>query len=52
MAGLLNLLNADNPVKFQWIKGRIEQMWPHWQAAFTSLKNKKDLGNTVQKKVM
>lgn len=49
--GLLNLLRDDNPVKFQWIKKRITQMWPHWQEAFSSLKRKKDLTKTVQKKV-
>ena len=48
---LFNLLKADNQVKFQWIKRRIQQMWPHWQAALKSLKHKKDLANTVQKKV-
>lgn len=52
VADLLNILKADKPVKFEWIKQRIKQMWPHWQAAFASLKNKKDLQNTVQKKIL
>ncbi|KAL9957677.1 hypothetical protein ACROYT_G034601 [Oculina patagonica] len=50
--GLLNLLRDDNPVKFHWIKRRITQMWPHWQEAFSSLKRKKDLTKTAQKKIL
>ena len=26
-------------------------MWPHWQAAFASMKERIDLQNTVQKRV-
>lgn len=48
---LLDLLQADKPVKFEWIKRRIRAMWPRWQAAFSSLKKKRNLSNTVQKKV-
>ncbi|KAJ7340119.1 Alpha-1,6-mannosylglycoprotein 6-beta-N-acetylglucosaminyltransferase A [Desmophyllum pertusum] len=50
--GLLNHLQDANAVKFQWMKRRIVQMWPKWQAAISSLKNKKDLTKTVQKKVL
>ena len=49
--GLLNLLKDDNAVKFQWIKKRVTRMWPYWQEAFSSLKRKKDLTKTAQKKV-
>ena len=49
--GLLNLLQDDSPVKFQWIKKRIRRMWPHWLTSFSSLKRKRDLTKTVQKKV-
>lgn len=49
---LLDLLHADKPIKFQWIKRRIRAMWPRWQAAFSSLKKKRNLSNTVQKKVV
>lgn len=48
---LLDMLKDDSPVKFQWIKRRITQMWPHWLTAFSSLKRKRDLTKTVQKKV-
>ena len=48
---LLDLLQADKPVKFEWIKRRIRAMWARWQAAFSSLKKKRNLSNTVQKKV-
>ena len=51
MDKLLNLLTDDNPVKFQWIKKRIMQMWPHWLTAFSLLKRKRDLTKTAQKKV-
>lgn len=51
MVDLLNLLNADKPEKFEWIKRRIQQMWPHWQTAFASLKTGRDLGGTIRKKV-
>ena len=49
---LLDLLQADKPIKFEWIKRRIRAMWPRWQAAFSSLKKKRNLSNTVQKKVV
>ena len=49
---LLDLLQADKPMKFEWIKRRIRAMWPRWQAAFSSLKKKRKLSNTVQKKVV
>ncbi|KAM7436482.1 hypothetical protein ABFA07_013746 [Porites harrisoni] len=49
---LLDLLQADKPIKFEWIKRRIRAMWPRWQAAFSSLKKKRNLSNTVQKKIL
>jgi len=49
---LLDLLQADKPMKFEWIKRRIRGMWSRWQAAFSSLKKKRNLSNTVQKKVV
>ncbi|XP_073230244.1 alpha-1,6-mannosylglycoprotein 6-beta-N-acetylglucosaminyltransferase A-like [Porites lutea] len=49
---LLDLLQADKPLKFEWIKRRIRAMWPRWQAAFSSLKKKRKLSNTVQKKIL
>ena len=49
---LLDLLQADKPIKFEWVKRRIRAMWPRWQAAFSSLKKKRNLSNTVQKKVV
>lgn len=49
---LLDLLQADKPMKFEWIKRRIRAMWPRWQAAFSSLKKKRNLSNTVQKKIL
>lgn len=52
VADLLNILVTDKPVKFEWIKRRIEQMWPHWQAAFASMKERIDLQNTVQKRIL
>ena len=51
MDRLFDLLKDDNPVKFQWIKKRIRQMWPHWMTAFSSLKRRRDLTKTAQKKV-
>lgn len=49
---LLDMLKDDSPVKFQWIKRRITQMWPHWLTAFSSLKRKRDLTKSVQKKIL
>lgn len=49
---LLHLLQADKPIKFEWIKRRIRAMWPRWRAAFSSLKKKRNLSNTVQKKIL
>lgn len=49
---LLNLLRDENGLKFRWIKARIVQMWPHWQAAFSALKSKRDFSKTVKKKIL
>lgn len=50
--GLFDLMK-DNPTNFQWIKMRIERMWPRWVAAYRSLEEKQNwtLVGRAKKKV-
>ncbi|XP_048579718.1 alpha-1,6-mannosylglycoprotein 6-beta-N-acetylglucosaminyltransferase A [Nematostella vectensis] len=50
--GLLGLLNDQDPIKFKWIKNRINQMWPQWLSALEDLKKKRDLKKIKQKKIL
>ena len=31
---------ADNPANYEWIKARIERMWPKWLDAYQTLKDR------------
>lgn len=47
--GGLFALMKDNPVNFEWIKGRLRRLWPSWVAAYERLFAKQ--GWTLEKRV-
>ncbi|KXJ25562.1 Alpha-1,6-mannosylglycoprotein 6-beta-N-acetylglucosaminyltransferase A [Exaiptasia diaphana] len=50
---LLALLNDKSPIKFEWIKNRIRQMWPDWIDAMNRLKRSYNISKSaIQKKIL
>ena len=53
VAGLFALM-TDNPTNFEWIKSRIEHMWPQWTSAYDQLseKHKEKLAQRQRRKIL